>query len=87
MWSKYFWVMGVVVPLIAGAITSVWFTAGGVRDLRRLFQILSSTERNVLDDGRVVDHMNVDDIAFDKAVEAVEPEQAEALESTELDAQ
>ncbi len=61
-WADYFWIMGIIFPLVVGAITSVWFTWGGVRDLRRLFRQLAVAERNELDDGRVIDHRNADDL-------------------------
>lgn len=62
-WADYFWIMGIVFPLFVGVITSVWFTWGGVRDLRRMFRSLSTQQRNALDDGRVVNHQNMDDAA------------------------
>jgi SSS family solute:Na+ symporter len=62
-WADYFFVFSIVVPLIIGAITSVWFTIGGTWDLRRMFQRLKEQKRNDLDDGRVVGHMNADDLA------------------------
>lgn len=61
-WAKYFWIMGILFPLLVGVITSVWFTWGGVRDLRLLFRRLAVAKRNERDDGRVVDHRNLDDI-------------------------
>ncbi len=62
-WANYFWVMGVGFALLVGTITGVWFTWGGLRDLRRLFRRLQTLERNVLDDGRVVGHVNAEDLA------------------------
>lgn len=61
-WASYFWIMNVVVPLIMGAITSVWFTIGGISDLRKMFKKLSSMERNAADDGRVIGHVNAEDL-------------------------
>lgn len=54
-WADYFWGMGVVLALAVGAITGVWFTIGGLRDLWRLFRALAVLERDVHDDGRVTD--------------------------------
>jgi len=62
-WADYFWIMGILFPLLVGVITSIWFTWGGVRDLRLLFRRLAVAKRNELDDGRVVNHRNLDDIA------------------------
>jgi len=61
-WASYWYVAGLIVPIVMGIVTSVWFTIGGLRDLRRLFRRLRTLERNILDDGRVVDHRNVDEI-------------------------
>lgn len=51
----------VFLPLMVGAITTVWLTRGGVRDLRRLFRDRRTCERNTLDDGMVVNHHNLDE--------------------------
>ncbi len=61
-WANYFWIVGIWIPLLISVVTSVWFTWGSVRDLRRLFRRLSMQERNTLDDGRVVGHQNADDL-------------------------
>ncbi|HMP75154.1 MAG TPA: hypothetical protein PKE12_02545 [Kiritimatiellia bacterium] len=60
-WAAYFHVVGIWIPLGMGAVTSIWFSWGGIRDLRRLFRRLAEMRRNVLDDGRVVGHQNADD--------------------------
>jgi len=52
-WARYWRVAAVLLPLVIGAATAVWFTWGGVRDLRRLFQNLRSLERDAHDDGTV----------------------------------
>lgn len=62
-WADYFWIMGILFPLVVGVITSVWFTWGGVRDLRLLFRRLAVAQRDELDDGRVIDHRNADTAA------------------------
>lgn len=54
-WAGYWHVMGVILPLVIGSITCVWFTWGGIRDLRKLFRHLRSSSANVQDDGRVVE--------------------------------
>jgi SSS family solute:Na+ symporter len=61
-WAHYFWIMGVLFTLVVGAITGVWFTWGGLRDLNRLFQALAHLRRSELDDGRVIDHLNADEL-------------------------
>ena len=52
-WSNYWYYAGVIVPIVLGTVTSVWFTIGGVRDLQRLFRRLKTLQRNPDDDGRV----------------------------------
>ena len=41
-------------------ISTVWFTIGGVIDLRRLFKGMAARKQNVLDDGRVLGHVSAD---------------------------
>ena len=36
-WSNYFFVTSLIIPSIVGCITTVWFSWGGIRDLRQLF--------------------------------------------------
>lgn len=62
-WVSYWYWAGVVIPVAMGVVTSIWFTIGGISNLQTLFRRLRTMERNVLDDGRVIDHQNVDDIA------------------------
>jgi SSS family solute:Na+ symporter len=64
-WGRYWFVYAVFLPLLVGAITTIWLTWGGVRDLRRLFRDLRTCERNTLDDGMVVNHHNLDEVAND----------------------
>ncbi len=68
-WANYFFIMNLVVGMAVGAVTSVWFTIGGVFGLRDMFRRLAALKRSVLDDGRVVAHMNVDDVALVERVE------------------
>ena len=52
-WSNYWYIVAILMPLVLGVITSIWFTVGGIRDLRRLFVHLQTSARDVLDDGTV----------------------------------
>lgn len=61
-WATYFLVMNVGVGLAVGAVTLVWFTVGGARDLRQLFTRLKTLQRDAHDDGRVIGHANADDV-------------------------
>jgi SSS family solute:Na+ symporter len=53
MWWKwnYFW--SVLIPLVAGVITTIWFTWGVSKDLLQLFRDLERQQIDVTDDGQV----------------------------------
>jgi len=70
-WANYFFIMNLVVGLVVGAVTSVWFTIGGAFGLHDMFRRLAELKRSVLDDGRVVAHMNVDDVALVEKVDHI----------------
>jgi hypothetical protein len=53
----------IVVPLLVGIVTTVWFTWGGTRDLIHLFRALPHVKRDARDDGTVVNHHNLDEAA------------------------
>jgi hypothetical protein len=42
-------------------VTLVWFTIGGLIDLRAFFHALKTMKRDARDDGRVVAHHNLAD--------------------------
>lgn len=52
-WAHYWGFAMIWLPLIIGVITTVWFTIGGVRDLRIFFQRLRNETSDVSDDGTV----------------------------------
>jgi hypothetical protein len=62
-WTLWFFINHFLVAGAVGAISTVWFTIGGTRDLRRLFRDLARRESNDLDDGRVVGPVSADDAA------------------------
>jgi SSS family solute:Na+ symporter len=64
-WSSYWYYTAIVMPIVLGVVTSVWYTVGGIVDLRKLFHGLRTVKRNTHDDGMVVDHRNVDEITPD----------------------
>ena len=57
-WTSY-WRVYIWISLTVALITTVWFTTGGIYDLKKMFSKLSRSERNDLDDGVVVDHQNL----------------------------
>lgn len=52
IWSNW-WAFTVVLGIVVGTITVVWFLWGGMHDLRDLLHILSTTKRDLSDDGTV----------------------------------
>ena len=52
-WAAKFFVTGVAVPVALGLLTSVWFSWGTARDLRRLFRDLETRVRDDRDNGMV----------------------------------
>ncbi|MBN8710772.1 MAG: sodium:proline symporter [Verrucomicrobia bacterium] len=53
VWSAYWHVVGVGVPVFMALVMAVWFTWGGVRDMGRLFRKLSAERVDPSDDGSV----------------------------------
>jgi len=65
-WPEHWWigfwrVTGIWLPFVIAIVMVVWFTWGGLRDITELFQRLRTVRRDVLDDGTVVGHENLDD--------------------------
>jgi SSS family solute:Na+ symporter len=63
-WSAYWHFAGIVAPITLTFITGVWFTIGGLRDMRLLFKRLREEKVNHMDDGTVIGHQNLDDAAM-----------------------
>ena len=86
-WSAFWHVAGIGIPIVVTVVTSVWFTWGGVRDIRTLFERLRSERSiNPLDVGVVVDHQNLDGAAVAEEV-FKEPEVAVEMASASTAAQ
>ena len=64
VWSQFWFVVGIGIPIGFALVTAVWFTWGGVRDMRRFFARLRQEKVDVMDNGMVVDHRNLEDIAL-----------------------
>lgn len=74
-WSLWFFINNFVIAIVIGLVSTVWFTIGGIIDLRRLFKGLAAEKRNVLDDGRVIGHVSADDVELVERVDhAIIPE-------------
>lgn len=78
-WSTYFFVTLIVVGIVVGSISTLWFMIGGIVDLRRLFKDLALRVNNPLDDGWVVGHVSL----VDAETIGTEEEKREALEEEE----
>jgi SSS family solute:Na+ symporter len=52
-----------------GLITTIWFTWGGLRDLRRMFVTLRTQRQDIQDDGRVINHHNADEAEVERTKE------------------
>ena len=57
MWKYY-----VMLSFVLGIFTTVWFLIAGFRDIGRLFKSLASDERNLADNGQVIDGQNADEV-------------------------
>jgi SSS family solute:Na+ symporter len=62
VWSYSWFVVGIGCPA-AFALITIWFTWGGIRDIRLFFRRLGQERVNDLDNGMVVDHHNLADPA------------------------
>ena len=69
-WVNFWQVTGIWLPFIIAIVMVVWFTWGGVRDIRQLFVRLRTTQKDALDDGTVVGHTNLDDAVDARATSA-----------------
>lgn len=56
-----FWSFKVVLSVVIGAATTIWFFVGGMRNLKELFRTLRTVKVDITDDGRVVDGHNLSD--------------------------
>ena len=61
-WSVYYFILYFIVSVIVGTISTVWFFIGTTIDLKKMFSALASRQRNEKDDGRVIGHVNADEI-------------------------
>lgn len=63
-WSGFWHVTSIALPIGFAVVTAVWFTWGGLRDIRALFRRLREQTVNHLDDGTVVGHRNRDEASL-----------------------
>jgi SSS family solute:Na+ symporter len=75
-WASYWHFTTIVIPLVIGLVTTVWFTIGGVSDLFKFFRRLKTEKVDHRDDGTVVAHRNLDEVPE----EMLPPEERKAVE-------
>ena len=68
-WAEYFYWTNIIVSLVVGIVSTVWFSIGGTIDLIQLFKDLAAKEANELDDGRVEGEVSAADAAKFAALE------------------
>jgi SSS family solute:Na+ symporter len=68
-WSLFWHISAVGLPVFISIVTAIWFTWGGLRDIRALFRHLRLQKANHLDDGTVVGHENRDERAILQSLE------------------
>jgi SSS family solute:Na+ symporter len=61
-WASYWHFVGIGIPVFLCFVTAIWFTSGGVRDIRQLFADLRREQVDALDDGTVVNHRNLNEV-------------------------
>jgi solute:Na+ symporter, SSS family len=60
-WATFWWSYSIVMLTLTITIT-VWVAIGGMKNLREMFEILGTMERDDADDGTVVGHRSLTDI-------------------------
>jgi SSS family solute:Na+ symporter len=51
-WEKY-WHFNILLSFVMGVPATIWFTVGGIYDIRALFKTIEEVVRDPTDDGRV----------------------------------
>jgi SSS family solute:Na+ symporter len=62
LWTTFWHIAGVGIPVLMAFIGAIWFTWGGILDIRTLFQRLDQAQVNHLDNGTVTGHQNLDEV-------------------------
>ena len=67
VWSSFWHIVGIGWPVLISAITAIWFSWGGARDIFDLFRRLRMAKINHFDDGTVVGNQNLDEASLNKS--------------------
>ncbi|MCL5104783.1 MAG: sodium:solute symporter [Armatimonadetes bacterium] len=51
-WARYWYVVTIAIPGILSIPVTIWFTVGGISDVKALFHTLATATRDASDDGR-----------------------------------
>jgi hypothetical protein len=74
-WATYWHIEAILVPMGIGVVTTVWFTWGGIVDLKKLFHALGTVKRDSHDDGSVSIYHDEAPPAPDIAVPSAVPDE------------
>jgi SSS family solute:Na+ symporter len=55
-WANYHFIYVIAIPAVLSVPATIWFTVGGIMDIKALFRALTTAERDATDDGRVIDN-------------------------------
>jgi SSS family solute:Na+ symporter len=70
-WAKFWWFF-VVLTVVLGTATTIWFSIGGIKDMKYMFKTLRSAVADAEDDGRVKeDDLNAKTDSGEKAISKV----------------
>ena len=71
-WATYWHYYAIIIPLVIGIVTTVWFLWGGIRDLHELYIDLKTYKSDASDDGTVT--LAEEQVLPDNYVDFVESE-------------
>jgi len=71
-WAAYWHYYAIIIPLVIGIVTTVWFLWGGIHDLHELYVDLKTYKSDASDDGTV--ELNSEQVFPDNYIDFVESE-------------
>jgi SSS family solute:Na+ symporter len=71
VWSEFWHIAAIGIPIFFAVVTGVWFTWGGVSDTLDLFRRLRAEQINPMDNGVVIDHQNLDESVLPDAISPI----------------
>ena len=71
-WVYWWWYWNMSIGILIGVVTTIWFTWGTTTDLFAMFKRLKAKDRDRQDDGRVIGHVNADEVEQVRKIEASE---------------